>query len=409
MRPDYLFGKAGCYPDVHLDLEYNEKGNAVKKRLAVFAAVFLAVALMPAHAGQFGELRGKLSAARESLVVMVFQKDKRGPEQQKLVKDTADAVSAQLAKMKAPMGKGTQFKELVDTWQAFKDTREQELVPAILKGDDETVKRLVWGIQKDRYTKCMALIREIDEHEKSMAANTGEYAELRTRISDARTSLLLMMTHKDKRGAEQQKLVKDTADVVSIQLAEMKAPAGKETQFRELVATWSAFKETREKELVPALLRGDDDEAKKISYGIQKERVTKCMELSRELDDSQKIVLASSRAGDFDEFRARLSAARESLLAMIVDKNKRGPEQQKLVKDTADAVSAQLARMKAPLGKEAQFNEFVATWNAFKETREKELVPALLKGNDEVARKITYGIQNERIKKCLAYARELDN
>lgn len=381
----------------------------MKNQLAVFAAVFLAVALMPAHAGQFGELRGKLSAARESLVTMVFQKDKRGPEQQKLVKDTADAVSAQLAKMKAPLGKGPQFKELVDTWQAFKDTREQELVPAILKGDDETVKRLVWGIQKDRYTKCMALIREIDEHEKSMSANAGEYAELRTRISDARTSLLLMMRHKDKRGPEQQKLVKDTADVVSIQLAEMKAPAGKEAQFRELVTTWNAFKETREKELVPAILRGDDEEAKKTSYGIQQERVTKCMELTRELDDSQKIVVASSRAGDFDEFRARLSAARESLLAMIVDKNKRGPEQQKLVKDTADAVSAQLDRMKAPPGKEAQFKEFVATWNAFKETREKELVPALLKGNDEVARKITYGIQNERIKKCLSYARELEN
>jgi hypothetical protein len=92
-----------------------------------------------------------------------------------------------------------------------------------------------------------------------------------------------MMVNKDKRGADQQKLVKSTADAVSAALAKVKAPAGKEAQLKELVETWSAFKKTREVELVPAILAGKDDEAKKLAGGIQKERITKCQQLVGEL------------------------------------------------------------------------------------------------------------------------------
>lgn len=390
-------------------IAYYKKGIAMKKLLAFVAAVFLSGGMMSANAGEYDELRAKLSAARESLVTMIFHKDQRGAKQQKLVKDSADAVSAQLAKMQAPAGKGSQFKELVEIWSAFKETRENELVPAILKGDDETVKELAWGIQKERFLKCVSLTRDLDgSRGGAKSSSLVEFGELRTRISAARTSLVLMMANKGKRDAAQQKLVKDTADAVSTLLAEMKVPAGKEAQFKELVETWRAFKETRETELVPALLKGNDEEARKLTFGIQKARISRCIALTRELDGSQALTV-SANAGEIEEFRSRLSAARESLVTMLLDNTRRGPDQQKLVKDTADAVSAQLDRMKAPAGKEAQFNEFVETWNAFKETREKELVPAILKGKEDVARKLTYGIQNERLKRVLVLAGELAN
>lgn len=135
----------------------------MKKLLAIIATVCLTgISASAFAAGEFAELRTKLTAARESLITMMVNKDKRGPDQQKLVKDTADAVSAQLAKMKAPAGKEAQFKELVDNWNAFKQTREKELVPAILKGDDETAKKLAGGIQKERYTRCQTLTSELD-------------------------------------------------------------------------------------------------------------------------------------------------------------------------------------------------------------------------------------------------------
>jgi hypothetical protein len=63
----------------------------------------------------------------------------------------------------------------------------------------------------------------------------------------------------------------------------MKAPAGKEAQFKVLVENWNAFKATREKELVPAILAGQDAEARKIAGGIQKERYTKCQQMVGEL------------------------------------------------------------------------------------------------------------------------------
>lgn len=134
----------------------------MKKLLAMLATIVLTGMTAPANAGEFGDLRVLLTASRESLITMLVNKDKRGADQQKLVKDTADAVSAKLAKMKAPAGKEAQFKELNDNWNAFKETREKELVPAILKGNDEEAKKIAGGIQKDRYTKCQTITSELD-------------------------------------------------------------------------------------------------------------------------------------------------------------------------------------------------------------------------------------------------------
>lgn len=133
------------------------------KKLFITSLVFAMFGFaFSAQAGEFGDLRTKLSAARESLIEMMLHKDKRGPAQQKLVKNTADAVSAQLANMKAPAGKEAQFKELKENWAAFKNTRETELVPAILKGNDDLAKKIAGGVQKERYTKCQKITSELD-------------------------------------------------------------------------------------------------------------------------------------------------------------------------------------------------------------------------------------------------------
>ena len=134
----------------------------MKKLLALLSTAFITLSASQwAFANEFTDLRSQLSAARESLVTMMVNKDKRGTDQQKLVKSTADAVSAALAKIKAPAGKEAQFKELVETWNAFKKTREVELVPAILAGKDDEAKKLAGGIQKERITKCQQLVGEL--------------------------------------------------------------------------------------------------------------------------------------------------------------------------------------------------------------------------------------------------------
>lgn len=127
----------------------------------LLSGLVLCLLAFTASAGEVDDLRGEMTAARESLVTFVVNKDKRGADQQKLVKETADKVSAHLSKMKAPVGKEAQFKELQDTWAAFKKTRETELVPAVLAGKDDDAKKLANGIQKERYTKCQQLLGEL--------------------------------------------------------------------------------------------------------------------------------------------------------------------------------------------------------------------------------------------------------
>jgi hypothetical protein len=116
-----------------------------------------------ASAGEFTVLKEEIVAARASLVTLVTDRQKRGPEQQKLVKDTADAVTARFAKLKAPQGKTAEFQELKTTWEAFKATREKDLVPAILANDTAKYTKLGAVIQKERLDRMYALIQIMEK------------------------------------------------------------------------------------------------------------------------------------------------------------------------------------------------------------------------------------------------------
>jgi hypothetical protein len=135
-----------------------ETERTMRKLLLAVMFAMVSALVLPAHAGEYDTLRVKLTAARESLLTMMLHKEKRVADYQKVVKDTADAVSAQLATMKAPAGKEALFKELNENWSAFKQTRETELVPAILNGEDAKAKKIAGGIQKDRYTRCQEIV-----------------------------------------------------------------------------------------------------------------------------------------------------------------------------------------------------------------------------------------------------------
>ena len=70
-------------------------------------------ATLPLAAGEFAVLKGEVEVARKELVTMVLYRAKRDEAQQKLVKDTANAVSAHLANLKAPAGRSAQFLSLI--------------------------------------------------------------------------------------------------------------------------------------------------------------------------------------------------------------------------------------------------------------------------------------------------------
>lgn len=124
---------------------------------------FLLAAGTTLQAGPFAQLKEEIATARKELVTMVLHRDQRGPEQQKKVKETAEAVSVRLARLKAPAGKEAEFKELGATWVAFRTTREKELVPAILANQKERYEKIGAGIQKERLDRMYALIDTLEK------------------------------------------------------------------------------------------------------------------------------------------------------------------------------------------------------------------------------------------------------
>ena len=175
-----------------------------------------------AHANEFSDLLTELGVARMSIISFVINKNQRSADQQKIINDSADAVSAHLAKMKllldrqatsklaypnecemgkwitsslndraqtrpgscqkgikaplqvamwlredarqAPVAKPpakSEFTELVAIWTAFKKTRETELMPAVLAGKEEKARKLLMGIQQERIAKCQQLVSDL--------------------------------------------------------------------------------------------------------------------------------------------------------------------------------------------------------------------------------------------------------
>lgn len=111
----------------------------------------------------------------------------------------------------------------------------------------------------------------------------GSTAEdCKPKVDKARSTLLELMG--GKVSEEQQKAVKDSANVAHTCIMEIKAP-GHEAKVAELQKVWSEFKATRENELVPLILAGKKEEAKKIGGGIQSERIGKVKSIIQQLSE----------------------------------------------------------------------------------------------------------------------------
>ena len=118
-------------------------------------------------------------------------------------------------------------------------------------------------------------------------ADAGEFTNLFYEIVEARDSLITFAKNKDKQGINQQQLVTDTANTVSTTISKMRAPAGKEVEFNEMLELWAEFKYTREEELIPLILSGNEKDALSIAMGLQKQRLNKVLTLCDTLDQYQ--------------------------------------------------------------------------------------------------------------------------
>jgi hypothetical protein len=95
---------------------------------------------------------------------------------------------------------------------------------------------------------------------------------------------------------------------------------------------------------------------------------------------------------------AALADARNALYSMV---NARDKSTQDALNAKVQAASTRFDSMLAGMtGADAKVAaDFKAVWDQFKATREKEIIPAIYKGNAAEAKKITDGIQYERLSK----------
>jgi hypothetical protein len=96
---------------------------------------------------------------------------------------------------------------------------------------------------------------------------------------------------------------------------------------------------------------------------------------------------------------AALADTRSALYSMIIAKDKSA---QDALKTKVEAASTKLDSVLASMTGGAHANvaaDFRAAWDQFKTTRDREIIPAIYKGNADDAKKIADGVQYERLAK----------
>lgn len=93
-------------------------------------------------------------------------------------------------------------------------------------------------------------------------------------LVDSRTALYSMLSAKDKSAQDAFKAkVQAASTKLDSVLASMTGADAKVAADFKIV--WDQFKETREKEIIPAIYKGNADDAKKIADGVQLQRFAK--------------------------------------------------------------------------------------------------------------------------------------
>lgn len=138
------------------------------KSRSLFALVFVAVSSLAvsALASPADTVLSALLKAREGLVTLLDTTDKaaQAPLQEtikKASKEVDDTVKATLADKATASDQATKFKAFKEIWEAFKKTRDTEIIPAVKAGKVDEAKALAKGIQAERLGKMKALLAEL--------------------------------------------------------------------------------------------------------------------------------------------------------------------------------------------------------------------------------------------------------
>ncbi len=114
-------------------------------------------------ADDIAKLRVNLTLVRAHLLTMMLEKDKEKLEDHKdTISDLTERIGEIFAKVEKAVKEGnlTEAASLVakakESWNAFRDTRDKELIPLIMEGKIERARELATGIQSERYSDFLS-------------------------------------------------------------------------------------------------------------------------------------------------------------------------------------------------------------------------------------------------------------
>ena len=136
----------------------------MKKSLIVGIIAASMLAMQLSQAATICDVKANLGNARSSLVAMVGSKDKA---EQAALRDKVNDASTKLEEAYAAMlgddnkADDADLDKFKETWEAFKETRETEIIPAVEKGDTKTAKDIAQGVQADRMKVMNGVVADL--------------------------------------------------------------------------------------------------------------------------------------------------------------------------------------------------------------------------------------------------------
>jgi hypothetical protein len=111
-------------------------------------------------------MQAALMSAREHLVAMVDAADAATQDQHYAEVTTAsqaldEAIAAALADEATSAEDKAKVEDFKATWEAFKNTRETEIVPFVREGKAAEAKAIATGVQAERMAKMKSLLAEL--------------------------------------------------------------------------------------------------------------------------------------------------------------------------------------------------------------------------------------------------------
>ncbi|MEE9524244.1 MAG: GGDEF domain-containing protein [Thermodesulfovibrionales bacterium] len=117
---------------------------------------------------RFYEFKGELKEVRRLLLTMTLDRSgERLKELEASLMETTSVIDNSIARM---LNDGSQVEEKIravvleikDIWEAFKKTRDEEILPALHEGRFDDATKLASGVQEERYRKFISIAELVD-------------------------------------------------------------------------------------------------------------------------------------------------------------------------------------------------------------------------------------------------------